>query len=145
LQSTFESKAAALGLDDIVTFVGGVPAGQSVRDELDRAAIFVLPSLVEGLPRALVEAMARGLPAIGSKIGGIPELLPAECLVEPGDADGLADAIRRLLEDPERAARYSRENLERARQFGEATLQHVRRAFWEYLSTTAEATVGRGG
>ena len=66
------------GLSAHVEFLGQRDLA-GVREALDSAHLFVLPSLTEGLPRALLEAMARGLPAVATNVGGIPELLPAEC------------------------------------------------------------------
>jgi glycosyltransferase involved in cell wall biosynthesis len=66
--------------------------------------LFVLPSLNEGMGRALIEAMSAGLPVIASHVGGIPAVINHErtgLLVPPGDADALADALRRLLDRPE--------------------------------------------
>ncbi len=73
--------------------------------------IAVLPSLFEGLPRTLMEAMALGKPAVGTRVDGIAELIAhEECglLVEPRDADGLAAALLRLIEDPDLRARMGR-------------------------------------
>jgi glycosyltransferase involved in cell wall biosynthesis len=64
---------------------------------------FVLPSLMEGLPLAILEAMSQKLPVIATPVGGVPELLEPErhgLLVKPGDAADLADAIARLKTDP---------------------------------------------
>lgn len=72
------------------------------------ADVFVLPSFVEGLPIALLEAMALGVPSISTRVNGIPEAVKDNntgLLVEPGDADGLADAIETLLNDPVLAKR----------------------------------------
>ena len=73
-----------------VRFVGNLPSGKAIRDELDQADLFVLPSRAEGLPRALIEAMARALPCLSTGIGGIPELLSVSELVPAGDAPTLA-------------------------------------------------------
>ena len=134
LAGGFVAMARAMGIDHLVVFTGGVPAGEAVRRILDQGALFVLPSLVEGLPRALVEAMARALPAIASRVGGIPELLPSECLVEAGDANGLAIKMKEVLSSPELAARLSHHNLVRAQDFREARLQVVRDRFLRTLS-----------
>ncbi|OQW35088.1 MAG: hypothetical protein A4E19_01835 [Nitrospira sp. SG-bin1] len=64
---------------------------------------FVLPSLNEGMGRALIEAMAAGLPVIASRVGGIPALIEDEksgLLVPAGDSQALAAALRRILSDP---------------------------------------------
>lgn len=94
-----EDYAKSCGLADRVTFVGHVSAGNDVRRVLDSTDIFVLPSRHEGLPRAMIEAMARGVASIGSSVGGIPELLPAARLAPPGSPEGLAEIIVRLCEN----------------------------------------------
>lgn len=69
--------------------------------------VAVLPSLYEGLPRSVVEAMAMGLPVVASAVDGVMEAVPPEAglLVPPGDPDALAEAIAPLLTDPARRAR----------------------------------------
>ena len=62
-------------VEQYVQFLGLLPAGKAVRDEMDNCDIFILASKTEGLPRALVEAMARGKYCIATRVGGIPELL----------------------------------------------------------------------
>ena len=80
-------------------FNGVLPSGQPVLNWLDDIDIYVQPSFQEGLPRALVEAMSGGRPAFASTTGGIPELLPADCLHCPGDAARLGASIARAAED----------------------------------------------
>jgi glycosyltransferase involved in cell wall biosynthesis len=66
------------------------------------STIFLLPSYAEGMPMALLEAMSWGMPVIATPVGGIPQVVESGVngmLVAPGDIDGLATAIRRLLED----------------------------------------------
>jgi glycosyltransferase involved in cell wall biosynthesis len=104
--------AERLGLRDRVEFTGAVHDRASIMEILDSAAVFALPSRTEGLPRALLEAMARALPAVGSDVGGIPELLEPDCLARVDDAGGLAAAIGRLLADPALWRWHSRRNLD---------------------------------
>jgi glycosyltransferase involved in cell wall biosynthesis len=69
---------------------------------LAASTIFMLPSYAEGMPMALLEAMSWELPVIATPVGGIPQLVTSEVnglLVAPGDIDGLAGAITRLLQD----------------------------------------------
>jgi glycosyltransferase involved in cell wall biosynthesis len=73
-----------------------------IPDVLMASDAFVLPSLWEGLPMALLEAMASGLPIIASRVAGTEEVLAgtdAGLLVEPGDSGGLRDGIERLVAD----------------------------------------------
>lgn len=81
---------------------------EGVAAALDRATLLVLPSRSEGMGRVLVEAFCRGRAVVGSRVGGIPDLVQdgeTGLLVEPGEAGPLADALVRLLSDPELAAR----------------------------------------
>src|SRR5439155_9845456 len=69
---------------------------------LDEATVLVLPSRSEGMGRVIVEAFCRGRGVVGSRVGGIPDLVEDGAnglLVEPGDVEGLADALRRVLTD----------------------------------------------
>ncbi len=134
----FEMLARALGITQRVQFVGQVRAGDGVRDQLDQADLFVLPSRTEGLPRVLVEAMARGLPCIATRVGGVPELLAGEDTVPPGDQAALATAIRAVAKDPARRQRMAARNLARARDYHAALLAPRRRAFYQALRERTE-------
>lgn len=136
-----EGLARELGLTDRVLFRGQVPAGAAVRRELDAADLFVLPSRADALPRAMIEAMARGLPCIGTRVGGIPELLDDADLVTPGSARALAVSLETMLGDPARMARAANRNWRRAREFTAAILSARRREFYQQvLSRTLDAS-----
>lgn len=134
-----EARADRMGVSRQVTFTGKLSAGQAVREQLDQADLFVLPSRTEGLPRAMIEAMARGLPCIGSTVGGIPELLPDEDLVPPGDTEALANKIAEVLSDPARMTRSAARNLEKARTYHNDVLRARRIEFYTYVKETTEA------
>ncbi len=138
-RASLEAQTARLGIGNRVVFLGQLPAGRAVRDELDRADLFVLPSRTEGLPKAVIEAMARGLPCVGSDVGGIPELLPPEYLAPPGDAEALASRIAGLLTDRAAADRAAAQCFERAREYHIDILRARRRALYQHLhDKTAE-------
>lgn len=133
-----ENRAKNRGLKDHVHFLGQLPAGDAVRSQLDNSDLFILPSKTEGLPRALIEAMARGLPCIGSTAGGIPELLPAEDMVPPGDVNALANKIREVLTDPARMSRMSARNLQRAACYHQRILNTKRIKFYKHVKQKTE-------
>jgi glycosyltransferase involved in cell wall biosynthesis len=128
-----EARVASLALARRVRFVGRTPAGQAVRDQLDQADLFVLPSRTEGLPKAMIEAMARGLPCIGSTVGGIPELLAPEDLVRPEQPALLAQRILEVAADTPRMACMAARNLQKAREYHENALRERRRALYLHL------------
>jgi len=146
-----EGRVTSLGLDGRVRFLGQVPGANAVRQHLDRADLFVLASRTEGLPRAMVEAMARALPCIGTRVGGVPELLEEEDLVPPGDAPRLAAKIEEVLGSQNRLERMSKRNLARAAEYRDDLLaprrndfyRHVRESLQFWLSTSRRRqTVG---
>jgi len=138
-RAAMERLSGTLGLTHRVRFLGELPAGDAVRAELDRAHLFVLPSRADALSRAMIEAMACGLPCIGSTVGGFPELLAADELVPPNDVSALAKTITELLRDPARMARLSRRNLAVAARYTADVLQSRRIAFYEHLRGMTEA------
>lgn len=134
-----EQRARDRGVGERVLFLGSRTAGPAVRAELDRADLFVLPSRQEGLPRAMIEAMARGLPCVGSTVGGIPELLASEDLVPPGDAEALARTLRALIANPARMAEASARNLRTAGEYHIERMEAARQAFYEDVRGKTEA------
>jgi glycosyltransferase involved in cell wall biosynthesis len=125
--------ARRLGIEDRTKFLGQLPFGEAVYEFLDSVDLFVMPSRAEGLPRALLEAMARGCPCIGSSIGGIAEVLAADDLVASGNAESLASKIQEVAGNSERMKRMGRRNLEKAQEFSPERLKEVRRAFFEFV------------
>ena len=98
-----ESLVVQLGLEDAVEFCGQVPHKELLAlYETGKVDVVVLPTLHEGIPVCLMEAMVYGIPVVSTKTGGIPELLRdgAGIMVLPQDPEVLADAIARLIQDP---------------------------------------------
>jgi glycosyltransferase involved in cell wall biosynthesis len=93
---------------------------QDIHELMPVFDIFVLPSLNEGMGRVLVEAMAAGKPVVASRVGGIPDLVrdgETGHLVPPADEKALADAILKLLKDPDQAKLMGQRGKEWCRQF----------------------------
>jgi glycosyltransferase involved in cell wall biosynthesis len=132
------AQAERMSVSSRIRFLGHVPAGEQVRSILDGADLFVLPSRTEGLPRAMIEAMARALPCIGSAVGGIPELLDGSDLVPPGDAAALADKIQEVLKNPLRMEAMSRRNLVASRDYLDCVLDERRRHFYRHVRDYTE-------
>lgn len=101
LKSELQSQASSLGVSHAVQFLG--PASfLEIPGLLACADLFVLPSINEGMPRSLLEAMAMGLPAVATRVGGVPEVMEdgkVGYLVPPSDPNALAGALGRLLAD----------------------------------------------
>ena len=132
-RSQLEGQAAQLGVNNSVKFLGKLPSGESVRDELLKADLFVLASHGEGLPRSMIEAMACSLPCIGSNASGIPELLHGDDLVAPGDAQALADKIEGIITNPERMRLMAQRNYKKSLEYKSDILMERRKKFYKVL------------
>jgi len=100
-RSRLEAQAIELGLGDGVEMLGSCPPAE-VEAALQQADLFCLPSFAEGIPVAIMEAMAVGVPVVSTLCGGIPELVRdgvSGKTVTPGRPDQLADGLEELLND----------------------------------------------
>ena len=103
------------GLSEYVHFVGSVKH-EKISDWLSAGDIFVFPSYKEGLPNAVLEAMACELPVVATKVGGIPEAVregKTGYLVAPKDVAGLVEAIEKLIRDPDYAQKMGKNGRQR--------------------------------
>jgi glycosyltransferase involved in cell wall biosynthesis len=132
-----ELEALATSLDLPVRFTSHLKRPQ-VMSELDRADLFVLASRTEGLPRVVIEAMARGLPCIGTRVGGIPELLDSRALCEPGSVSSLLDRLLTLVTGSVDANELAAANLRRAEEFRADILRERRREFYRKVRLMTE-------
>lgn len=123
MRGELEAMIRARGLEKIVTLAGPRPQEEVAR-MMAEARLFALPSIVaadgqmEGIPVALMEAMASGRAVVTTSISGIPELVEHDrngLLVKPGDARAFADALKTLLRDPDRAAEMGRQGQKKVR------------------------------
>ena len=114
------SSAGILKEDPFVSWAGWLDDKAKV-DALRRASVVVLPSVSEGMPMAMLEAMAAGTAVVATRVGGIPDVAvdgQEALLLDPGDATGLAEAIGSLVTDLEHARRLGDAARERAAGMG---------------------------
>lgn len=105
-------------LNGCITFIGEL-SQKELAHLMRRSCVFVIPSLSEGLGRVVFEAMACGTPVIGSRVGGIPEMVKDEItgfLVPPGDEKALADRLRWMFAHPEETKAMGKRAFETARE-----------------------------
>jgi glycosyltransferase involved in cell wall biosynthesis len=95
--------AMELGVTDACALLGAYTAPEDKSAFMQGLDVFMLPTMAEGTPNSIIEAMAHGLPVIASAVGGIPDLITSETgiLVPPDDATALANAMMALALDPE--------------------------------------------
>lgn len=113
LQKDLELKIRNLNLTSNFRFLG---VRRDMPELLNILDVFVLPSLFEGLPNVILEAMASAIPVVASAVGGIPEVVEdgvTGLLVPPTDSDGLANAIIRLLKDKKAAVKMGQSGRKR--------------------------------
>ena len=111
-RNMFERYISEHNLQNKVKLAGFIPNAKQYLKAFD---IFVLPSLKEGLPYALLEAAFAGLPLISTRVGGIPEIIENGkngFLVPPKNSNALAEAIKKLMVNPELRMRFSEANLQ---------------------------------
>ncbi len=135
-RSRLGTLAAELGLAEVVSFQGVV---RDVRPFLAAAHAFVLPSRYEGIPLALLEAMAAGLPVVATAVDGNTDLIRDGVdglLVPRDDPVALAQALVRILRDPDLAKRLGEEARRRARAgyTAEAMVERTLRVYREALA-----------
>jgi glycosyltransferase involved in cell wall biosynthesis len=104
-----------LKIDDKVVFLGEIPDDELTHIYM-KASIFVLPSYVEGFSIARVEALAYGLPIITTATGGSEIVRGVGLIVKPGDIDGLAEALEKLISNDVLRASLSEAALNRAKE-----------------------------
>jgi len=115
LRRTLEDHGNQLGLQGKQTYLG---IRRDIPQILRAMDIFVLPSIREGLPIALLEAMASGCPCIASAVGGVPEVIEEQrsgLLVSPADTQGLKKALKKILSDRSFGALLGKAGMEKIR------------------------------
>ena len=116
LEKKLKDQSRELGIEENVKFFGFV---NNIGDYLAATDIFVFPSFQEGFPNSVLEAMACGIPVISTKIGGVVDVIrdgENGLLVEPGNVNQLADALKKLISDAEYASTLGKNALKTVRE-----------------------------
>lgn len=123
-----------LGITEQVSFIGFVP-WENIFPILRNSDIFILNSVAEGLPRAILEAMAVSLPVVSTRCGAWDEILDPEVVVNPLDPMELSDKIFEVLTSPDRLSKMSLQNNIRIQDFSSIVLKSRKIAFYRELRT----------
>lgn len=126
-------RKAANGMDENVLFAGHV---NNVGDYLAAFDVMAHPSIHEGLGSTLLDAMRAGLPVVASNVGGIPEIVTNEregLLVPPRNPRALADALRRVRDEPETAKRMAAASGERSEAYSPGIMADRYMAWYQQL------------
>lgn len=135
-QAYLKDVARKCDVEDQVEFVGRLPLSE-VFDLLDTVDIYIQPSLQEGLPRSVIEAMSRGCPAVGAKTAGIPELLSPECVVKRKSAKDIAETISRIA-NRAKMMELAKRNFEEAKNYQNSVLDAKREAYFSYIKAECD-------
>jgi glycosyltransferase involved in cell wall biosynthesis len=122
------------GLLSNVEIIGVLSSGECIYSFLDTLDLYIHPSLTEGLPRAMIEAMSRGCPVLSSNAGGIPELIKTSYQHKAGDYDQLAIQLNKSLNDKEALVSMAQENFKKSKEYSQEVLQKKLYKFWSDFS-----------
>ena len=124
--------ATGYGIKENFEVVGQLPHEQ-VFDWLDSIDIYAQPSRQEGLPRAMIEAMSRGLPCIGARTAGIPELIESSCVFSNSktEVDEICELLMAFKNNRERMKKLSTDNFNEAKKYQRSILVNRRTEFFK--------------
>lgn len=117
-----------LKVEDLVEIVGPL-RHDKIFEFIDTIDLYIQPSLTEGLPRAVIEAISRGCPAVGSDVGGIPELVCGNALFQAGNVKEIIKLLSEIQKDD--LEKWAKENFKKALEFTPETLDDKREKFYK--------------
>lgn len=128
-QSFLRKVAKEADVEQYVHFTGPLKHDQVI-DTFDKMDLYIQPSKQEGLPRALIEAMSRALPAVGTRVAGIPELLSDDYLVKKGSVDEIVRVLSTKM-DKESMKTQAKANFDKASEYTLDIINKRRQAFFD--------------
>lgn len=129
----YKERAKELGLDNRTRFTGHLSRKTDVMKELQQADLFLFPTLSEGLPRTVIEAMASSLPCVASDIPSLRELIDEEWLCAPKDVMGFVNKIKQLIDDPGAYNSVAKRNYDVACEYEYEELNRRRSEFYKMI------------
>lgn len=135
--SPWQQMAQELGVAEVTHFCGTLPSGKLVLEWLDDIDLYIQPSFQEGVPRAMIEAMSRGCPALGSSAGGIGELLSKDFLHKPGDYRTLGAQLVHVVNNKNVQLGSAGKNFDVSCRYSADVLSERRYRFWKAFSEYA--------
>lgn len=136
--SKFERYAEQLGVKQQISYTGYL-SREGIDKFLNQVDMFVMPTRAEGLPRVIIEAMAKGLPCITTPVSGNPELINQRFLVAYENVELLANKIEELIKNPSVYEDASKENFQRSLKYEASILEGRRDAFYWKLKKCVKA------
>ena len=133
----FRRLAGSLGIERQVEFVGYLNKG-NLKSFFESSDLMVFPTLSEGLPRVLIEAMSTGLPCLSTRVGGIPELLSEECLLKPNDVNRFVSLVEKFIIDRDFYKEQSEINYVKSLTYSSDVLTKRRMDMYSVLRLKAE-------
>lgn len=128
-QAFLKGIAKEAGVEEYVHFLGSLPHDK-VTETLDKMDLYIQPSKQEGLPRALIEGMSRALPAVGTRVAGIPELLSDDYLVKKGSVEEIVRVLSTKM-DKESMKKQAKANFDKASKYTLDKINKRRQAFFD--------------
>lgn len=117
---------------DRIKFIGPITHDE-IFEWLDKIDIYAQPSCTEGLPRSVIEAMSRGCPCIGSKVGGIPELINNEYLFRKKNVKEIVDVLKKMILNKGNVSKEARRNFEYSKRYCNDVLMEKKNKFYEEI------------
>lgn len=136
LKDRYLEMAKELEIAGQVYFDGSLSGGEAVLNWLKGLDLYIQPSRTEGLPRALIEAMSTGLPCVATNVGGIPELLHEDDLVDKDSPVTLAEKIFEAVKSQELRYQMGQRNYIRSLDYDSKQLNKTRSEFWKKAAET---------
>lgn len=132
-KETYKKLIIKKKLENHIHYVAPIKGGKEVLNWLDDFDFYIHPSLTEGLPRALIEAMSRGLPVVATNVGGIPELLDNNMQIKIKDYNSMVNIIIELINDVDKYNYQVLRNYNKSKDYNQKSLASKRKKFWNNI------------